>query len=365
MPATEPLYGLLQFTCGLPAPDLSNHDGSAASRAVTVGDVWERRRSLRSWLLPPGSNNELHGLTDLFADGAVLPPHTWLQQFSRHAAVQLRDYSGRGRGEALPAGFPGAIDWHQPAGNAEVPWTHFLRVQRARDDAKRYTAETDCNDYLISDQSQQAFDPGVEPGSLWELQLFFCELLAQRRGAIFASHVSERIYSIWLPPGVMTLDHGGPEQDRDVCFAVLPFVNVVRRPYRIDWRYAMSLTILFVPWRPADQGKQAAVTEPRPMAAKEIFDIISSTGGNTTSLRVGPALGSGGGVTAVRLSQKSDQRRPAGLLPSVWRPRQEPSVGQPDTAALDRTAAHDCRRGAEGPGRAGGRPASPRAADGR
>jgi len=279
------MHGLLQFTCGLPTPDLSNHRVSAVSRAVTVGDVWERRRNLRSWLLPPGNDFQLHGLTDLFGGCTVLPPHTWLQQLSRHAAIELRDYSSRRPGEPPPAGFPEALDWHQPRGDGTAPWTHFLRVQRARDDSNRFTAETDCNDYLIRWPTLPAAKPDVEAGSLWELQLFFCEFLAQRRGAIFASHVSERIYSIWLPPGVISLDDGDPQRDEDACFAVLPVVNVVRRPYGLDWRYAMSVTALFVPWRPADRGKQPAPREPRSMRPQEIVDLIASTGGNSTYLR--------------------------------------------------------------------------------
>src|SRR5262249_1759955 len=83
----EQLNGLLQFACGLPTPNLSEPDVSPVSRAVTVGDVLERRRSLRSWLLPPGNDFQLHGLTDIFADHAALPPHTWLLQLSRHSAV--------------------------------------------------------------------------------------------------------------------------------------------------------------------------------------------------------------------------------------------------------------------------------------
>src|ERR1700722_20198462 len=82
----EQLYGLLQFSCSLPMPALSNSDSSVVSRAVTVGDVRERQRSLRSWLLPPGGGFEMHNLTRMFKHRAESKPpeHTWLLELSRH-----------------------------------------------------------------------------------------------------------------------------------------------------------------------------------------------------------------------------------------------------------------------------------------
>lgn len=282
------LYGILQFSCGLPTPELLKPDVLTESRAVTVGDVWERRRGLRSWLLPPGQDFDLHGLTDVFgavSEGADFGlPHTWLMHLSRHAAMKPADYSSRCTGESAAAGFPVALDWHRPAAGGEPPWTHYLRVQRARDDSNRFTKETDCNDYLIRSPD---LAPGgsrrPEPGSLWELQLFFCELIGLRRGAVFASHVSERIYNVWLPPGVITRGEAdaGDRWGHDGCFAVLPVVTIVRRPYRIDWRYAMSLTVLLVPWS-ADQAERPL---PRSMSSQEIYEIAASTRGNSTYLR--------------------------------------------------------------------------------
>src|SRR5215471_8505725 len=194
-------YGLLQFTCGLPTPALSDADASAVSRAVTVGDVRERQRTLRSWLLPQKGNFQFHGLTDILPPERALPTHSWLLDLSRHTARHLPTFFPHGPGDPLPTGFPGALDWNRPEDGGNAPWTHYLRVQRARDDSSyTLTDQTDCNDYLIRDGHIPMSKPGVSPGSLWELQLFFCEFLAQRRGAIFASHVSERIYNIWLPP---------------------------------------------------------------------------------------------------------------------------------------------------------------------
>src|SRR5260370_5082351 len=179
--------------------------------------------------------------------------------------------------DPLPLGFPSVLDWTRPAGGGEAAWEHFLGVERAGDDTSHgLTAETDCNDYMIRD----ARVPDVVSVSLWELQLFFCEFLAQRRGAIFASHVSERIYNIWLPPGVITFR---PEQaDQRSGFAVLPVITVVRRPYRIDWRYAMSLSVLFVPRWPEGEPGQPEQNSPRPIKAGDVIDVVTSTSGNTT-----------------------------------------------------------------------------------
>ncbi len=248
---------------------------------------------LRSWLLPQKGDFEFHSLTDILSDRA-LPTHSWLLDLSRHTARVLPEFSSRGPDDGLPKGFPGALDWNR-AKDGGAPWTHYLRVQRARDDSSyTLTDQTDCNDYLVRDGHLPAEKPGVTPGSLWELQLFFCELLAQRRGAIFASHVSERIYSIWLPPGVIALSEQGKPAGSEVqerrWFAVLPVVTVVRRPYRTDWRYAMSLSTLFVPVWPDGRPGRLGPNSARPMCAGEIVDVVSSTSGNSTYMPARAAI---------------------------------------------------------------------------
>jgi hypothetical protein len=289
VPDADQLYGILQFTCGIPAPEIPAAGESASSRAITSSDVKWRRGALCSWFLPPAGGFQFCGLTEIISGHpAEPPPHTWLLQLSRHAALGLRGYYPRLPGAPLPDGFPAVLDWHSPNWGGNPPWRHYLRVQRARDDgSRRLTSETDCNDYLIRrpeppESASAEPAPEDEDRSLRELQLFFCEFLAQRRGAIFASHVSERIYNIWLPPGIVT--RHDQRRDQTPAFAVLPVVTVVRRPYRIDWRYAMSLSMIFVPW-PAGAGEVPAAVRPRSMSAREIVDVLASTGGNSTYLR--------------------------------------------------------------------------------
>ena len=248
---------------------------------------------LSSWLLPQKGDFQFHCLTDILPRKRALPAHSWLLDLSRHTARDLPKFSPRGPGDPLPAGFPGALDWNRPTDGGNAPWTHYLRVQRARDDSSHtLTDQTDCNDYLIRDADIAMSEP-VVPGSLWELQLFFCEFFAQRRGAIFASHVSERIYSIWLPPGVITLSeqdkHQGSKAERR-WFAVLPVVTVVRRPYRTDWRYAMSLSTLFVPLWPDGNAGPLGPNSARPMSAGEVVDVVSSTSGNSTYMHTSAAI---------------------------------------------------------------------------
>ena len=60
---------------------------------------------------------------------------------------------------------------------------------------------------------------------------------------------------------------------------------MVRRPYRTDWRYALSITIFFVPWWSADQQEFPQAGPPRSICPQEIFDVITSTSGNSTYLR--------------------------------------------------------------------------------
>src|SRR5579859_1086517 len=160
-------YGLLQFTCGLPTPALSETGASAVSRAVTVGDVMERQRTLRSWLLPQKGDFKFHALTSILPEKRALPDHSWLLDLSRHTARELPKFSPRGPDDPLPRNFPGALDWNRPPDGGDPPWTHYLRVQRARDDSSyTFTEQTDCNDYLIRDG--EIPDPGtaVIPGSL-------------------------------------------------------------------------------------------------------------------------------------------------------------------------------------------------------
>jgi hypothetical protein len=270
------LYGLLQFNCGLPTPFMPDHDAFDGPRAIRVGDVRERRRSLRSWLVPPSGRFQLEGITSA-AMGlrSTVPEHTWLIELSRHAALEMPIRSvGQAAGE-----LPSALDWSDPRDPTARQSTYYIRVQRARDDTSRsLTSVTDCNDYFV----REASDDVAGPGSLSELQLFFAEFLAERRGAIFASHVSERIYTIWLPPGVIVKEPGPTEQSS--CFALLPVVTLVRRSYRIRWRHAMSVGMLLVPWWPPDAPKSA---RPRPMTPHEVFEVMAATGGNSTELRHG------------------------------------------------------------------------------
>lgn len=283
-------YGLLQFTCGLPTPALSDADASAVSRAVTVGDVRERQRTLRSWLLPQKGDFQFHCLTDVLPPERALPDHSWLLDLSRHTARHLPKFFPHGPGDPLPEGFPGALDWNRPKDGGKAPWTHYLRVQRARDDSSyTLTDQTDCNDYLIRDGDIPMSKSGFTRGSLWELQLFFCEFLAQRRGAIFASHVSERIYNVWLPPGEIRLSESDSKAERR-RFAWLPVVTVVRRPYRTDWRYAMSLSTLFVPLWPDGGPGPLWPNSARPMGAHDVVDLVSSTSGNSTYMHASAAI---------------------------------------------------------------------------
>ena len=272
----EGIYGLLQFNCGLPTPSIPDRDAFVGPRAIRVGDVRERRRSLRSWLVPPSGRFRLEGITS--ADMGLrptVPEHTWLIELSRHAALELPTRSVGQQARRLPP----ALDWRDPPNAPAQQSSHYIRVQRARDDtSKSLTSVTDCNDYFIRDESEEV----AGPGSLSELQLFFAEFLSQRRCAILTSHVSERIYSIWLPPGVIVKEPGPSEETS--CFALLPVVTVVRRSYRIRWRHAMSVSILLVPWWPPGARRSSG---PRPMSPHEVFDVMAATGGNSTELRHG------------------------------------------------------------------------------
>ena len=273
---SDGIYGLLQFNCGLPTPSIPDRDAFVGPRAIRVGDVRERRRSLRSWFVPPSGRFRLESITSArMGLRPTVPEHTWLIGLSRHAALELPN-----RAVGQQAGkLPPALDWRDPPAPARQS-SHYIRVQRARDDtSKSLTSTTDCNDYFIRDESEEN---NAGSGSLSELQLFFAEFLSQRRCAIFASHVSERIYSIWLPPGVIVKEHG--QSGEPSCFALLPVVNLVRRSYRIRWRHAMSVSILLVPWWPPGTPKNS---RPRPMSPQEVFDVMAATGGSSTELQPG------------------------------------------------------------------------------
>src|SRR5215475_14951366 len=105
------IYGLLQFNCGLPTPSIPDRDAFVGPRAIRVGDVRERRRSLRSWLVPPSGRFRLEGITS--ADLGLrpnVPEHTWLIELSRHAALELPVRSVGQRAGKLPS----ALDWRDP-----------------------------------------------------------------------------------------------------------------------------------------------------------------------------------------------------------------------------------------------------------
>jgi hypothetical protein len=206
-------------------------------------------------------------------------PHTWLGEWSRHQPVGIpaaflpSESDGLSRPDS--PGFPAALDWPdrkpEPALNST-----YVRLQRVVQEASL----TDHNDRVVAYQNTQGDLPSA--AACDQLQNFFAWLFAQRRSAIYASNLSERIYHIWLPGGLLSPAADSPNKVGP--FVMLPLVTMVRRPTQLSWRHTIGITVFFVPVQPEEDGQLS----PRPLISgnsHEVELLTRSLEGGSSGIR--------------------------------------------------------------------------------
>jgi hypothetical protein len=266
----EDFDGLLQLSSALtPPPYLGDAQGShdTSFDILTTKHVRDFYKELQKHFVPHDAPFALEPCYS--AEGE--PPHTWLGSMSRHAALKLAPSF-----HDPEIHVPELLNWCEHDAHG-AKWESFLRVQRTsrRQGSKDHSEPLcDCNDYLLSETcSQDPHAAAREHQLLLDLRRFLAELYAQRRSRIFAGHLSERIYNIWLTPGLIR-----PTDRVGSGFVILPFVTLVRRPFRVELRRTIALSVVFVPVKITHEESLST----RKMAQHEISQFVRSLAGAST-----------------------------------------------------------------------------------
>jgi len=268
--------GIVQVSCGLHVGKFRHGIGRQHFTELNKGDVHVISDWFRNAFIPD-RQFLLEGLGG-GPQGSRLP-HTWLGEWSRHQPVGMpaiffpSDPDGPGRPDSL--GFPDALDW--PGRQSEpTPKSTYVRLQRVLEEVK----SSDYNDRIITYRSAQA---GLTVGAPCDqLRNFFAWLYAQRRSAIYASNLSERIYHIWLPGALLSTADRGPNKVGPLV--MLPLVTMVRRPNQLAWRHTIGITIIFVPVQHEKDGHLSPRTLIRD-GSREVEFLTRSLEGGSTGIR--------------------------------------------------------------------------------
>jgi hypothetical protein len=178
-------------------------------------------------------------------------------------------------------GFPDILDWPGRQPEPTLAST-YVRLQRVLENA----TFRDYNDRIVTYKG--GLDDSVAITRCDGLRNFFAWLYAQRRCAIYASNLSERIYHIWLPGGLLSAAPTSPNKVGPLV--MLPLVTMVRRPNQLAWRHTIGITVIFVPVQREEDGDLSA----RPLIYKDSREIELLTraleGGSTGIRQSGKSL---------------------------------------------------------------------------
>jgi hypothetical protein len=269
-------FGIVQVSCGLHVGKFRHGIGRQRFTELNEADVHVINRGLRS-AFSPGEQFLLEGLGAGSQSSRL--PHTWLGGWSRHQPVGMptiffpSDSDGLGCPDS--PGFPDALDWPGRQPEPTLASTH-VRLQRVLGEA----SSSDYNDRIVTHRSAHGDLTEIAPCD--QLRNFFAWLYAQRRSAIYASNLSERIYHIWLPGGLLSTAAGSP--DKIGSLAILPLVTMVRRPNQLAWRHTIGISIIFVPVQREKDGHLGS----RPLVcddSREVEFLTRSLEGGSTGIR--------------------------------------------------------------------------------
>ena len=269
-------FGIVQVSCGLHVGKFRHGIGRQRFTELNEADVHAINRGLRSAFSPDGQFL-LEGLGAGAQSNRL--PHTWLGGWSRHQPVGMPTvfFPGDSDGRGCPDSpdFPDALKWPGRRPEATLSSTH-VRLQRVVDEA----SASDYNDRIVTYTSADGDSTEIAPCD--QLRNFFAWLYAQRRSAIYASNLSERIYHIWLPSGLLSTAPHSP--DNIGPLVILPLVTMVRRPNQLAWRHTIGISIIFVPVQREEGGRLS----PRPLicdGSREVEFLTRSLEGGSTGIR--------------------------------------------------------------------------------
>jgi hypothetical protein len=264
-------FGIVQVSCGLHVGKFRHGIGRERFTELSKADVRAIRDGLRSAFSP----NEQFSLEGLGAgpESSRLP-HTWLGEWSRHQPVGMPAIFFPSDSDS--PGFPDALDW---PGRKPEPTTAstYVRFQRVLEEP----SFSDHNDRIVTYKSAQG-DMTHAAAPCDQLRNFFAWLFAQRRSSIYASNLSERIYHIWLPGGLLSTASRSPNKVGPLV--ILPLVTMVRRPTQLAWRHTIGITVIFVPVHCEKDGRLT----PRPLicdGSREVEFLTRSLEGGSTGIR--------------------------------------------------------------------------------
>jgi hypothetical protein len=275
-------FGIVQMSGGLHVEKFRRSVGRQRFTELNKADVHRISSDLER-AFSPDKQFRLEGLGAGPQSSRLA--HTWMGEWSRHQPVDMPsiffppDYAGHGYPD-IPE-FPDALNWpeRQPE---ETQKSTYVRLQRVVEETgpNNYSDRSDYNDRIVTYKGAQGDAAEIAPCD--QIRNFFAWLYAQRRCAIYASNLSERIYHIWLPGGL--LSPAGRSQNEMGPLVILPLVTMVRRPHQLAWRHTIGITIFFVPVECGTDGRLS----PRPLirdGSVEIELLTRSLEGGSTGLR--------------------------------------------------------------------------------
>jgi hypothetical protein len=272
-------FGIVQMSCGLHVAQFRHKIGRQRFTELNKADVNVINSELQGAFSPNGQFPlEALGAGSSERSGSL--SHTWLGEWSRYQPVGMpaiffpRDAGSVGYRDGLA--FPDVLDWPNRKPEPTLAST-YVRIQRALNE----TNCTDYNDRIVTYKGANEDLTGMVQCD--QVRNFFAWLYAQRRSAIFASNLSERIYHIWLPGGLLSPAPDAPETVRTLV--VLPLVTMVRRPNQLAWRHTIGITIIFVPVQHEEGGRLSA----RPLVcegSREVEFLTRSVEGGSTGMRL-------------------------------------------------------------------------------
>lgn len=278
-------HGLLQVSCAvlLERDEPPDHQFGSRQTAPTAEQIKNRIATFEDWFAPQPGAYQLKALWEHEGVSPVLSPFSWLDPLSRHYSYDMpvyRGYADANPGNKIPPLFNGAKDPSyecRPRPFARIPVQGPHRLGDEKPDGWAIQ-ELDHNDFLVMGTGDRS-----APEHLAEAQRFLVFLFALRRATIFTASMRERIYNIWLPPGVLVPSDPGAGLGQ---IAVFPYAGLTRRPSSQAWRFVFTFSLVIAPTASDDGGTNRLMTD------AELGTLVGSFDGpSMTPIRREPDIG--------------------------------------------------------------------------
>ncbi len=254
-------HGLLQVSCALllERSEPPDHHFESWQTAPTTEQIINRKATFKRWFAPRLESYQLSALWEQAEISQVRAPFSWLNPLSRHDSYDIplyKGYEGADPGDEMPPLFIGAKTPAyecRPRPLARIPVQRSQRSLEGEPDDWT-VEELDHNDFLVMENGGQSVSK-----SLADAQRFLVFLFALRRSTIFTASMRERIYNIWLPPGVLVPSDASGSGVGNI--AVFPYVGLTRRPSSQAWRFVFTFSLIVAPTSSEDGGTNRMMTD--------------------------------------------------------------------------------------------------------